>query len=87
MARQTCILGWAAFRGARWETDRKSRLRNNFKALMKESSVHGLLLCEVGNMSDFLQADARKNLEDVITDAFRLVGATELGDTHIFWKR
>ena len=53
---------------------------------MLSSSVLGLLLCEVGNMDDLLDANAKNKLEDVIIDAFREAGATEHGDPQFIWS-
>jgi hypothetical protein len=41
--------------------------------------VLGLLLCEVGNLDDLLDAAGKKRLEDVIREAFRDAGATDHG--------
>ena len=48
--------------------------------LSAKQLVLGLLLCEVGNMSDLPDDAAIVELQDLITTAFQNAGATEHGD-------
>jgi len=78
----------AGFSGPHWDKKHKPVLLELFtKLLSSEEPVLGLLLCEVGNMDDLLDAEGKKRLERVITDAFRAAGATEHGEPQFIWSR
>ena len=50
-------------------------------------TILGLLLCEVGNMSDLLSDAGKLQLQAVITSAFQDAGATKHGDPRFFWNQ
>ena len=78
----------AGFSGPHWDKKHKPVLLELFtKLLSSEEPVLGLLLCEVGNMDDLLDAEGKKRLERVITEAFRAAGATEHGEPQFIWSR
>ena len=81
-------LAGAAFTGKDWKKKHTNALLQLFTELMlSEQRVLGLLLCEVGNMSDLLAAEGKKRLEEVIATAFENAGATEHGEPQFFWSK
>ena len=59
---------------------------NLFTDLLTER-VQGLLLNEVGNMSDLVSVEGKKRLESVVEEAFENAGAIEHGPPQFFWSR
>ena len=65
---------------------RAPRLLKLFTDLLSDSQRPiGLLLREVGNMSDLLNNDAKDTLRELMTNAFKDACATEQGDPQFFW--
>ena len=54
--------------------------------LTEEERPIGLLLNEVGNMSDLLDGATMRKFDDLIEEVFELAGATEHGAPRIFWS-
>jgi hypothetical protein len=78
----------AGFSGPHWANKHRPVLLKLFTELMSSDyPVLGLLLCEVGNLDDLLDATGKKRLEDVIREAFRAAGATEHGEPQFIWSQ
>ena len=56
-----------------------------FTNLIKDQ-VLGLLLNEVGNMSNLLTIESKGRLENVLTEAFQKAGASDHGLPQFFWS-
>ena len=70
-----------AFHSKEWTRKHQPRLLQLFTELMShEQRVMGLLLCEVGNLSEPLDEEAKEKCEEVIKMAFHNAGATKHGD-------
>ena len=72
------------FHQQKW-VEHKDVLLNLFTELL-EQGIQGLLLNEVGNMSDLITVRGKKRLELVLEEAFEKVGATEQGPPQFFWS-
>ena len=77
-----------SFTGESWSKKKghKKKLLDLFTDLLREP-VLGLLLCEVGNMSDLLTKKGKARLKDVLLAAFDEAGATEHGPPQYFWSK
>ena len=52
---------------------------------MTKQKPHGILLCEVGNLSDPITPEGAKRLAEVLGLAFEEAGAAEHGPPQFFW--
>ena len=73
-----------AFTKKHWRKHEKGLLKL-FTDLLKEK-VLGLLVNEVGNMSDLVTVDGKTRQEEVLKAAFKKAGATEHGMPRFFWS-
>ena len=63
-----------------WVNRRRPKLLQQFTALLQsEERPAGLLLNEVGNLSDLLVQDERQKFSELLTEAFHNAGASEHG--------
>ena len=77
----------SAFTGEKWYETHEPALLDLFTQLLKaEERPQGLLLCEVGNLSDLITAEGKTRLEHVLERAFRLAGAVEHGALQFLWS-
>ena len=80
-------LARSAVVGTNWtKTHRPTLLRQFVDLLRSEKRPAGLLLNEVGNLSDLLQDDERNKFSDLLIEAFHSAGASEHGRPRIFWS-
>ena len=77
-------LAGKAFTGKDWNRHRRVLLEL-FTELLKEG-VLGLLLNEVGNMSELITDAGQKRLESVLEEAFDNAGAAEHGPPQFVWS-
>ena len=77
----------AAFQGNNWRKKHAGKLREMFSnLLMTKQEPQGILLCEVGNLSDPITPEGRERLEEVVGFAFKETGAAEHGPPQLFWS-
>ena len=77
----------AAFEGGLWHKKHVGKLRELFSnLLMTNEKPQGILLCEVGSLSDLITPEGRFNLEEVLRLAFLEAGAAEHGPPQFFWS-
>ena len=74
-----------AFTSKKWYTKHRGVLLELFTKLLR-TPVLGLLLNEVGNMSDLLTEEGKEKLQEVLMNAFKQAGATEHGPPQFFWS-
>ena len=78
----------SAFTGNKWSKVHKPALLELFiQLLVAEERPQGLLLCEVGNLSDLITPEGRSRLECVLRLAFQHAGALEHGAPQFFWSK
>ena len=53
---------------------------------MTKQKPQGILLCEVGNISDPITPEGRERLKEVLESAFKETGAAEHGPPQFFWS-
>ena len=76
-----------AFEGVNWQKKHVGKLRVIFSSLLRtKEKPQGILLCEVGNLSDPITPEGRKRLEEVLGLAFKETGAGEHGPPQFFWS-
>ena len=77
----------AAFQGVNWQNKHAGKLRDLFSnLLMTKQKPQGILLCEVGNISDPITPEGRERLEEVLEFAFKETGAAEHGPPQFCWS-
>ena len=80
-------LAGSAFTGNLWSKKHQPALRELFTQLLKaDERPQGLLLCEVGNLSDPITAEGQSRLKDVVTLACEHAGAIDHGAPQFFWS-
>ena len=80
-------LAGSAFTGQKWLKTHYPALLNLFTLLLKaKERPQGLLLCEVGNLSDVISPEGKRRLEQVVRLAFADAGAVEHGAPQFFWS-
>ena len=80
-------LARSAVVGTNWtKTHRPTLLRQFVDLLLSEERPAGLLLNEVCNLSDLLNADERSKYSDLLIEAFHNAGASEHGRPKIVWS-
>ena len=76
----------AVFQGVNWQKKHAGKLREMFSnLLMTKQKPEGILLCEVGNISDPITSEGRERLKEVLESAFKETGAAEHGPPQFFW--
>ena len=68
--------------GPNWLKKHRPTLLKQFVELLEYKNVIGLCLCEVGNLSDLLDAEDRREFEELIQDAFQRAYSTGEGPAH-----
>ena len=53
---------------------------------MTKQKPQGILLCEVGNISDPITSEGRERLKEVLESAFKETGAAKHGPPQFFWS-
>ena len=77
----------SAFQGNNWQKKHAGNLQEIFSdLLMTNQKPQGILLCEVGNLSDPITPEGRERLEEVLGFAFKENGAAEHGPPQFFWS-
>ena len=80
-------LAGSAFQGNNWQKKHAGKLQEIFSdLLMTNQKPQGILLCEVGNLSDPITPEGRERLEEVLGFAFKETGAAEHGPPQSFWS-
>ena len=80
-------LAGSAFQGNNWQKKHAGNLREIFSALLRTNQKpQGILLCEVGNLSEPITPTGRQRLEEVLGLAFKEAGAVEHGPPQFFWS-
>ena len=74
-----------AFTSKNWYTKHRGVLLELFTELLR-TPVLGLLLNEVGNMSDLPTEEGKEKLQEVLMNAFKQAGATDHGPPQFFWS-
>ena len=70
-----------------WATKHRRRLLAQLVALLQsKKNPAGILLNEIGNLSDLVQGQEREKINDVLKDAFYIAGASKHGSPLIFWS-
>ena len=77
----------AMVKSSRWEKKHRPRLLTQLVALLwSTENPAGILLNEIGNLSDLVQGQEREKINDVLKEAFRTAGASKHGHPKIFWS-
>jgi len=77
----------SAVSGSHWSNKHRPALLRQFTRLLQtERRPAGLLLCEVGNLTELLKTEDRQEFDTLFKDAFAAAGATEHGQPQIFWS-
>ena len=95
MMQRRCALAFAniglagsAVLGAHWNGKHRPVLLRQFTSLLQtEPRPAGLLLCEVGNLSELLSVKQRREFNTVLDEAFVAAGAAEHGNPQILWSK
>ena len=54
--------------------------------MQSKENTAGILLNEIGNLSDLVQGQEREKINDVLKEAFYTAGASKHGHPQIFWS-
>ena len=79
-------LSGSAVTGNAWEKRHNPKLLKLCTKLLEEQA-RGLLLNEVGSMSDLVTVPGRERLEEVLTSAFEMTGVADHGPPQIFLEQ
>ena len=80
-------LAGSAFSGSQWLSKHQHVLLGLFTELLNaDERPQGLLLCEVGNLSDLITAEGKTRLEQVLTTAFGQAGDGQHEKPQFFWS-
>ena len=80
-------LAGKAVGGSRWAKHHRPKLLKQLVGLLTtQERPAGLLLNEVGNLSEVLDAQQRDEFNALLTEAFAKAGASEHGNPRIIWS-
>ena len=76
-----------AVKGNHWKTHRKTVLNIFVRALTSSVDTIGMLVSEVGSVTDPYDDDDRNTLDRLFKEAFQKAGASEHNEIQIFWAQ